>query len=348
MKASRTIATALALLVVLAVAVQAAPGVQKGKPQAKPTKASMPKEIAAVIQEGLATRQGRQDIPFAFVKTMILPAQQDNLYPVWLFKAKNADLGYAPAASGSGDMETTINAFFQFYQPDETGALKPKFGGKAQALLTTPGANYDAQKEDTYSFGMALPHGQYTMAFVLASADMKKLSVAFSDVTLPGADALAANLLASEPVVVTSMDRVDPDQRPTIHRGGFTWGGIKVVAEAAAEVASGENLEVLFFVIGASIKDPAAQQPQFDIEVSFEVQGQDGKTAIKWAPQSFEIYLINQPLPLFQTRQTMDEKGNVIKTEKKPLPAGQYTLLASATDKVTGKKGDTKMSFRVK
>ncbi len=352
MKASRRIAAALALFAIvglLAVSVQAAPGPQKGKqPEPKPQKASMPKEIAAVIQEGLAARQGRQDIPFSFFKTLVLPAQQDNLYPVWFFKAKNADLGYAASTSGSGDMEAAVSAYFQFFEPDAAGALKPKFGGRVQTVVNTPGANYDPQKEDWYSFAMGLPHGQYTLAFVLASADMKKLSVAYSDVTLPGADAIASSLLPSEPVVVLSMDRIDPDQRPTVHRGCFTWGGIKVVANAAAEIASGENLEILSFVIGAAVKDPAAQQPQFDIEVSFEVQGQDGKPAIKWAPQAYEIYLVNQPLPLFQTLQTMDEKGTVTKTEKKPLPAGKYILVVNVLDKVSGKKGETKLTFTVK
>ncbi|MGZ5469172.1 MAG: hypothetical protein ACXW2H_08545, partial [Candidatus Aminicenantales bacterium] len=69
MKASKTIAAALSFLFVLSVlalSVQAAPGPQKGKQEPKPpAKTSMPKEIAAVIQEGLAARQGRQDIPFS-------------------------------------------------------------------------------------------------------------------------------------------------------------------------------------------------------------------------------------------------------------------------------------------
>ena len=351
MKASRTIAAALALFVVfglLVVSAQAAPGPQKGKTPPKATKASMPKEIAAVIQEGLATRQGRQDIPFSIFKTLILPAQQDNLYPVWFFKVKNGDLGYAPAASGSGEMEATVNAFFEFFQADATGALKARFGGKAQAQVKTDGAGYSADKEDWYSFGLAMPHGQYTMAFVLASADMKKLSVAFSDVTLPGSEATASALMPTDPVIIQAMDQVEPDQRPTIHRGCFTWGAAQVVTNAAAEVASGENLEILFFVLGAQVKDPAAERPALDLEVNFEVQGEDGKAAIKWAPQAYELYLVNQPLPLFQTLQTMDEKGTVTKTEKKPLPAGKYVLAVNVLDKVSGKKGETKMPFSVK
>lgn len=351
MKASRTIAAALAVFVVvgaLAVTAQAAPGPQKSKTPPKATKASMPKEVEAVIQEGLATRQGRQDIPFGIFRTLILPAQQDNLYPVWFFKVKNGDLGFAPAASGTGEMEATVNAFFEFFQPDAAGALKPKFGGKAQALLKTDGAGYAPDKEDWYSFGLALPHGQYTMALVLASPDMKKLGVSYSDITLPGADATASALVPTDPVIVIAMDQVEPDQRPTIHRGCFTWGAAKVVTNAAYEVGSGENLEILFFVLGAQVKDPAAERPALDLEVNFEVQSEDGKPAIKWAPQSYEIYLVNQPLPLFQTLQTMDEKGTVTKTDKKPLPAGKYILAVNVLDKVSGKKGETKMAFSVK
>ena len=351
MRASKTIAAALAslfVICVLAISVQAAPGPQRGKQEPKPpAKASMPKEIAAVIQEGLATRQGRQDIPFSFFKQLILPAQEKNLYPVFFFKAKNGDLGYAPSASGSGQMETNLLAFFEFYQADAAGALKPKFGGRNQAVLTTDAAGYSADKEDWYSFGLALPAGKYTLALVLSTPDMKKLSVAYSDVTLPGPEVYETALWPTEPVIVTAMDQVEPDQRPTIHRGYFTWGAAKIVSNANAEVRSGENLEVLFFVLGASPKDPAAQRPLLDLEVNFEVQDEAGKAAIKWAPQSYELYLVNQPLPLSQTLQKMDEKGTVLSTEKKPLPAGKYNLMVSVLDKVSGKKAETKMAFTV-
>ena len=35
-------------------------------------------------------------------------------------------------------------------------------------------------------------------------------------------------------------------------------------------------------------------------------------------------------------------------TEKKALPAGKYSLVINVTDKVSGKKADTKMAFSVK
>jgi hypothetical protein len=351
MRASRTIAATIAVLFVvgaLALSVQAAPGIQNRKQEPKAAaKASMPKEIAAVIKEGLATRQGRQDIPFSFFKTLVLPAQEKNLYPVFFFKAKNSDLGYAPSASGSGQMETTLNVFFEFDQPAADGTLKAKFGGRSQAVLTADAAGYSADKEDWYSFGLGLPAGKYILALVLSTPDMKKISVAYSDVTLPGPEAYDTALWPTDPIVVTSMEQVDPEPRPTVHRGYFTWGAAKIAIDATGQVASGANLEVLFFVLGAASKDPAAERPVLDLEVNFEVLGEDGKEAIKWAPQAYELYLVNQPLPLFQTLQKMDEKGTVLSTEKKPLPAGKYTLAVTITDKVSGKKADAKMAFSV-
>lgn len=353
MKASRTIATVLALIVmvgVVAVSAQAAPGIQNKKQEAKaPAKASsMPKEIAALIQEGLVTRQGRQDIPFSFFKQIVLPAQEQNLYPIFFFKAKNGDLGYAPSATGSGEMEATVNVFFQFLQETPTGTLAPMISGRAPSVLKTDGASYSPDNEDWYSFGMTLPAGKFTLAMVLSSPDMKKMSVAYTDVMLPGSETYATTLWPTDPVIVTTMDQVEPDQRPTVHRAYFTWGAIKVVPNIRGDVSPGENLEVFFFVLGGTYKDPAAERPVNDFEVNFEVQYPDGKPAIKWAPQPYEAYFINQPLPLVQTLQKMNEKGEVLSTDKKPLDPGKYGLAISVTDKVTGKKADTKMDFSVR
>ena len=352
MKASKTITAALVLLfavTVLALSVQAAPGIQNRKPEPKaPAKSSMPKEIAAVIQEGLAARQGRQDIPFGFFKQLVLPARDNSLYPVFFFKAKNGDLGYASSVTGTGQMEANLNIFVQLFQPAEDGTLKPKMGARSQVLLTTDGAGFSADAEDWYSLslGTALQPGKFILALVLSTPDMKKMSVAYSDMALPGPDAFQTAIAATEPVIVTAIDQTDPDQRPTLHRGFFTWGALKVSSKMSGEIATGDNLDTLFFVHGATPKDPATGK--LDLEINFEVQGEDGKPAIKWAPTVSDAYLIDQPLPLVQTLQKQDEKGTVLSTEKKPLQAGKYALVITVTDKVSGKKAETKMAFSVK
>ncbi len=352
MKASRTIVAALTLLFVIGIlsaSLEAAPAIQGRKQEAKAPAvkaSSMPKEVAAVIQEGLATRQGRQDMPFSFFKTLILPAQAQNLYPVFFFKAKNGDLGYAPSATGTGEMETTLNVFFQFFRETETGALAPEVTGRAVGALKTDGANYNPENEDWYSFAVTMPAGKFTLAMALTSPDMKKMSVAYCDVTLPSPAAYETTLWTTDPMIINALEQVEPDQRPTIHRAYFSWGAIKFVPNILSEVASGETLEIFFFILGGAFKDPAAARPLNDFEVNFVVQQEDGQTAIKWAPQLYEAYFVNQPLPLVQTLQITDDKGT--RQEKKALDAGKYNLAIAIADKVSGKTGEAKLAFSVK
>lgn len=352
MKAPRTITAALSLVIalcVLAGPLSAAPGPQGRKAAVKPeAKPSMPKEVQALIQEGLAARQGRQDIPFSFYKHLILPAQGTNLYPIFFLKAKNGDLGYAPSASVAGEMETTLHLFYELFQSAPDGAVKPLMGGRSMVVLRANASGYNAQQEDWYTFGLGLPAGKYTMALVLCTPDMKKMSVGYQDIALPGPEVYETGLWPTEPVIITSIEQIEPDARPTLHRGHFNWGAIKFVSNEAKEVASGDNLEIFFFVLGAAYKDLNAPRPVTDIEVFFEVKDMDGKPAIKWAPQSYEAYFINQPLPLFQTIQKQDQEGKVLETERKPLPAGNYSLEVKVTDKVSGKTGNAKMAFAVK
>jgi len=349
MKASRTIPAVLALVLVVGVLagpLQAAPAPQSKKQAAKAEAApQMPKEVMAVIQEGLATRQGRQDIPFTFYKDLVLPAQGSNLYPVFFFKAKNGDLGFAPSATG--EMETTLNIIFEVFQ-DDAGQAKPFIWGRSQSLLKIAAEGYSADEEAWYSFGTAMPAGKYTLALVLMTPDMKKMSVGYHDVTLPGPEAYETTLWPTDPVIVTAMEQVEPDARPTIHREYFTWGAIKFVPNDSGVIASGDNLEVFFFVMGAAVKDPTSPRPANELEVNFEVVGDEGKPVIKWAPQTYEAYFVNQPLPLVQTLQTTDADGKVVKQEQKPLAAGTYTLVAKIADKVSGKTAEAKMPFEVK
>ena len=98
-----------------------------------------------------------------------------------------------------------IQIFFQFFQPGDAGAFKPYWGGKSLAVLKSDGAGYDAEKEDWYSFGLAMPSGKYTLAMVLTTPDMKKMSVAYCDVSLPAAETYQAALWLTEPVIVKAL-----------------------------------------------------------------------------------------------------------------------------------------------
>jgi len=60
-------------------------------------KFTIPPEVKLVLVQGLTQRQGRQDIPFRIIKHLYLPAQE-NIHSIFLFKMKNASLGFASQA----------------------------------------------------------------------------------------------------------------------------------------------------------------------------------------------------------------------------------------------------------
>ena len=102
MNAKRTVVAAIVTILVFGLFAdlsQAAQDKNKDKQAAKQEeKVFIPPQVKTIMQEGMAARQGRQDIPFTIFKNFIFPAVQ-NLHTVFLFKAKNSDLGYVPAAA---------------------------------------------------------------------------------------------------------------------------------------------------------------------------------------------------------------------------------------------------------
>ena len=133
MKAPKILVAGLMVLFALStLAVFAEASPQKAKEPAKktPEKIFIPKEIKAVLQEGLAARQGRQDFPFQIFKDLQFPARE-NLHAVLFFKAKNADLGYgvpAPAAAAKPGQPGDLRASSGCGQYSFSGSSSACFG----------------------------------------------------------------------------------------------------------------------------------------------------------------------------------------------------------------------------
>jgi len=175
--------------------------IRKNEPKA----VFIPKEIKAVMQEGQASRQGRQDIPFTIFKYLLFPAKDslhsvflfpatlvnlpakdsrltpagDSLHAVLFFKAKNADLGYAVKAPAvapeqqeappppAGVHEANLNIFIEFRQTDKTGASKVVREVFVPVHIEEDSATYDPDKEEWYSVGYTLRPGKYAAAMAI-------------------------------------------------------------------------------------------------------------------------------------------------------------------------------------
>jgi hypothetical protein len=384
MKAPKTIVVALVLVFALSFITgfsQAAPGQKQEpkKPEAKqPQREILPKEIKAAVQEGLVTRQGRQDIPVTIFKSLVFPVQ-GGMHMVLFFKAKNADLGYAtpaPAAPPAknqpaqpapapGMLEARLGLAIELFQPDETGALKSVREYLLPVTLQTEANGYDANKEEWYTIGFPQPFGKYTLAMVLSpidpkkgTVDVKKLGIAYYDIVLPGPETYAGALETTPIFLVRSMESMPTyEQRPTVHKGLFTFSVLQIVPNIDNVVTAEDKgqIEAIFFILGAKPKEEPAQmqslptqqeskpqQPKYDIEVNFEVQKEDGSLAVRWQSQSFMNPLVDQTLPLKKTTKTGD------KTEVKDLEPGKYNLVLKILDKVSQLKLEKKVPFEVK
>ncbi|MDH7513317.1 MAG: hypothetical protein QHH14_10270 [Clostridiales bacterium] len=335
------------------------------KPQAKSKKPQseerifIPKEIKAALQEGMLTKQGRQDIPVTVFYNLFLPAQE-NLHAIFFLKIKNSGLGFSPVGSAlapetdniSGPalqeavaqqpalFQASFNVFLQF-NIMEKGEPKSFREVYVPSSAQIKGDTFDPEKEETYTVGYPLPPGQYLLALAVTSLDLQKIGTAYYEFTLP--DMSMAKELDTTPVFfVKQLDKMEaPETGTMLHQGYCTYSILKVVPNLEKMFAVGENLDIFYFIFGAQPN----QEQRFDIEVNYEVKKGE-QTAIRWTPQMYNSPLVSQPLPLKQTVQI--KTGEDVRTEQRDLEPGNYTLIIKIDDKVSGKSVTKTVDFEVK
>jgi len=338
---------------------------QKDKPQkaAKEEKVFIPKEIREVIQEGLASRQGRQDFPINIFHSLFLPAQQ-NFHAVFFLNIKNSALGYAAmgavvpekekskeqpesapeVSSGqeAGMLEAKFNVFLQFNRLEQDAEPQVFKEVYVPASIQVQEAGFDAEKEDIYTFGYPLPSGHYLLAMAVASLDLKQVGTAYYELTLPDASQFSKAIDTTPMFFLKSYEKIDaPETRTLIHKGYFTYSVLKIVPNIEKIFAAGENLDIFFYVFGAQQNE----QQQCALDINFEVKkGED--YAIRWAPQTYNTPLISQPLPMKQTVIIKSKAGE--KTEERDLTPGKYTLVTTIKDGVSGNGVTKTLDFEVK
>ena len=325
-------------------------------------KVYIPPQVKAIMQEGMAARQGRRDIPFTIFKNFVFPAAQ-NLHAVFLFKAKNSDLGYvsapavpaaqAPAegeqaqageaqAPAAAPLQAKVMVFLQFLQMENGASTKTVREIYVPALLQADSATYDPEAEEWYSTGYPLPAGDYLLAMALASPDLKKVGVSYFEFSLPNAASLQGALETTPIFFVKKMDQMQaPETRTAVHKGCFMYSVLQIVPNVESVVAPGESIEILYYIFGAKPND----QQKNDIEAAYEVK-QGDKAAIKWEVQTYDFALVSQPLPLKQTLLIKNDQGE--KQETRDLQAGKYTLVIRIKDKIGGSTIEKTLDFEVK
>jgi len=341
-----------------------APGLaaQKDKQEAKAQASQrvfIPKEIKAVLEEGLSSRQGRQDIPFSIFRTTFLPAQTA-FYEVFFLKIKNGDLGYAPAVpsqiaavdaaapAAAGKLKAAFNAFLQFRKLENGVAAEIVKEVYIPASVEADSEGYDPNKEEFYSIGYALFPGNYLMAMALTTLDLKKIGTQYFEFSLPDVKTLGKELDITP--IFLSKDQKDltaPETVAALHKGYFMYSVRQITPNLDNTIGVGELLDVFYYIIGTQSVEPKqpTDRPTWNIEVQYEVKkGQEA--AIRFQPANYDNPLVSHPLPMKQTLIT--KTGDQERTETRDLGPGNYTLNLKITDKISGSSCEKKFDFTIK
>lgn len=334
---------------------------QEKKQEVKAKKSEIiiiPREVKKALEEGMPTRQVRLDIPFTIIKHLYFPSGS-YLHTTFLFKVKNADLGFSPISPGSKGTEKkeeTLSAFesapaqlqAKFHIFLQLNKLENNVPGEVLQEVYIPvnlleeGISYKPDKEEIYSAGYPLPPGDYLLSMAVTSQQLEKIGTQYYEFSLPDEASLTDRLETTPIFFIKKIENMDSaETKPTAHRGLFTYSILKIEPNFESTFSSGEYLELLFYIFGTQ----PGEDGKYNIEVTYEIQKGE-KKAILYAPGTYSSPLINQPLPLERTVLVKDASGE--RKEKREVESGKYILFMKITDKISGKSLTKNIDFEVK
>jgi hypothetical protein len=341
---------------------------QEQQPQ-KIKRIIIPKQVKIVFEEGMKTQEPRLDIPFTVAEHIYLPSLQQNLHTIFLFKVKNADLGYSPieqpgeeqekkkeegkeegqpaSVSVPARMQSSSSIFIQLNKLENGSPGELVSEVYVPIKIETDIGSYEPSKEEIYSTGYPFPPGHYLASIAIASKDLGKIGTQYLELSLPDAAAITDRLETTSLFFYKNMEEMSSaETMVTAHKGFFTYSFLKFEPNLEKAFPSGGTIEAFFFIYGAQ---PVEGQI-FDIEINYEVlKGED--VEVTWTPQIYTTPLIQQSLPLEKSvliTTTTKDGQTTEKKEKHKIEPGSYTLSITITDKVSGKSIVKTADFVVK
>jgi hypothetical protein len=348
--------------------------VEKEKPEEK---IMIPPEVKLVLTQGLAQRQGRQDIPFLIIKHLYLPAKE-NMHSIFLFRMKNASLGFAPQAFALVEkkpeeetdvkkeekekeeteeetaqpvvqaeppptrLRANLNVFLQFHRLEKKEPVEVLKEVYIPLDLQAESTSYDPEKEEVYSTAYPLPPGDYMMAMAITSIDLLKIGTLYYEFSLPDVRSFTENLETTPIFFAQEIKRMtSPELTAEVHKDFFTFSVLQIEPKIENVFSTGEGLDIFYFIFGTQPNE----EGNYNIEANYEVLKEE-ESVIRFQSQAYNFPLVSQVLPM-KTRVIIKSEGEE-KREDKDLEPGIYTFSLKIKDNVTGKSLDKSIDFEIK
>ncbi len=301
-------------------------------------------QVAAVINANLQQRLNRNDIPLNYLRTLYLPAQQNQIYPIFIFKIKNADLNLAAALESPDILCAKFHVFTRLYRMENGVPGTVERERYIPFSVEENKANFQPEDAPFYSIAAEIyPAGSYLLALAVSTPDFAKISVSYHEVVLPDMTQLQNKLDTTPVFSITGLQQMAaPETRIIIHKNSFVYNTLVLFPSLNNEFKAGENLDLFYFILGAKPDDSNA----FNLQITYRFL-KDGKELRKLGPTTVKNFIISQPISLAYTEITKDAKG--VETERKEirLEPGDYSLEIDMVDMVSKVVGKQEFKFKI-
>jgi hypothetical protein len=320
---------------------------------------TIPPQVKAVFQAGMESRQPRGDIPFQITNLLYLPAGPQNLYAIFFFKAKNADLGYAPPSvkpqaetpqeqPAEAKLVSHRYAFLQFNKLETAtpGELVKEIYIPMQ--IEVDSASYNPEEEGIYTTGYPLPPGNYLLSMAITSQDpdFQTIGAQYFEFSIPDPFSFTEALETTPIFFARSLKQVAAAETVAdIHKDYFAYSILQIEPNLERVFSPQNNLDIFFYIFGSQ----ASAQGLTDIDIHFEVfQGEE--VVINFAQQKYSSPLVSQELPMKKTVLVKTTKGTETTEtrERRDLEPGSYTLSIDIKDNTSGKTVKKTIDFEVR
>ncbi|MBN2400377.1 MAG: hypothetical protein JXI33_08585 [Candidatus Aminicenantes bacterium] len=344
MNHKKTVIFIFSVVLLCALPLVASPSGQSDARRAAGAPVYIAPQVAAVIDANLAQRLNRNDIPLDYLRTLYLPAQQNQIYPIFIFMIKNADLNLAAALESPDVLRAKLHVFTRLYRIENGVAgtvvrerYIPFNVEENQANFQPEGANFYSIASEIY------PAGSYLLALAVSTPDFAKISVCYQEIVLPDMTQLQ-NKLDTTPVfsIIGLQQMAAPETRIIIHKNSFVYNTLVLFPSLDNEFKAGENLDLFYFILGSK---PDANNA-FNLQITYRFL-KDGKELRKLGPTTVKNFIISQPISLLYTEITKDAQGVETERQEIKLEPGAYSLEIDMVDMVSKAAGKQEFKFKI-